>query len=128
MLSFQSLYLAEADLTIAFPRGPVVSLKAISRRPQAQARILDKIHFFSRYSIPTLRQLGRIVQLHHLAQLSVFEARTLHLFACQMSRTPGDAESPLARSMRLAEGSAWHFSAMRWFGRNATECMNLRKS
>src|ERR1700691_6464774 len=79
--------------------GAVVSLEAVSRRPQAQARILDKMNLVTRDSVPTLRQLGRIVQSHHLVQSRVFEASPFHLFASQMSWTPSDAEPALGRSV-----------------------------
>ena len=56
-------------------------LKAIARGPQTEARILDEKNIFSADAVPALAKLKRIVQLQHVVQLGVTEARAFDLFA-----------------------------------------------
>jgi len=48
-----------------------------------------KKNLFTLHAVPTVLQFLRIVNLQHLADITVFETHSLHFFASQMARTPG---------------------------------------
>jgi hypothetical protein len=82
-------------VSVTYERRPArncMLLESIRAGPQTQTRVLDEINLFSRHSIPALLQLYWIVELLHVVEFPVSEARPFHVFASQISRTPGDVE------------------------------------